>query len=197
MYGRVLRNNIASKLLLERIKRRIVMGEAEFEADRRRAEENEQRLNDEGYTRAPGHIQWNPEGTTPPPDPVTEAIRYELLLRQRVGWTKYGIGLGRSDFSMRDWLHHLYEEQLDSIQYIKRLLMTLDGTLPVAGSREDMKLEAELPAQEIARLTQEIGERQIRILQLVGHDPRRRSTLMEEVAQSPAAEALRESMKRD
>jgi hypothetical protein len=134
---------------------------------------------DESYQRAPGHIQWNPEGTNPPPDPVTEAIRAELLQRQRVGWTKYGIGLGRGDFSMRDWLHHLYEEQLDAIQYTKRLLMTLDGSLPVAGSREDLKLEAELPAQEIARLTQEIGERQSRILQLVGVDPRKRYSLME------------------
>lgn len=123
------------------------------------------------YVRAPGRIQWNPEGSTPPPDPVTEAIRADMLQRQRTGWTRYGIGLGRGDFTMRDWLHHLYEELLDAAQYTKRLMMTIDGTLPVVGERENIEIKTELPAQEIARLTREIGERQARVLLLVGGDP--------------------------
>lgn len=198
MYGRALRHNIARKLLQERIKRRIVMGEAEFEADRRRAEENEQRLNEAGYTRAPGHKQWDPEGTRPPPDPVTESLRADLLQRQRVGWTKYGVGLGRSDFTMLDWLHHLEEELMDALQYTRRLRMTLKGELVVQGPAENVKIENELPAQEIARLNTEIAERHSRIMQLVGFDPRKRYTsVMAEVAASPAAAELRESMKRD
>lgn len=123
------------------------------------------------YQRAPGRVQWNPEGSVPPPDPVTEAIRSDMLQRQRTGWTRYGIGLGRSDFTMRDWLHHMYEELLDGAQYCKRLMMTIDGTLPIAGDAENIEIKNELPAQEIARLTREIGARQSRIMFLVGGDP--------------------------
>lgn len=122
------------------------------------------------YERAPGRINWNPEGV-PPPDPVTEAIRADMLQRQRTGWTRYGIGLGRADFSMRDWLHHMYEELLDGAQYCKRLMMTIDGTLPVAGEAGNIEIKTELPAQEIARLTHEIATRQARIIRLVGGDP--------------------------
>lgn len=123
------------------------------------------------YERAPGHIDKPPEGL-PPPDPVTEAIRTRFLSRQRVGWTKYGIGLGRDDFTMDNWLQHLEEELMDALQYTVRLRMTLDGSLKVKGSAEDVKVEQELPAQEIARLTYEIADRQSRIMRLVGGDPR-------------------------
>lgn len=123
------------------------------------------------YQRAPGHVQWNPEGTTPPPDPVTESLRADLLQRQRVGWTKYGIGLGRADFTMLDWLHHLEEELMDALQYTRRLRMTLKGELKVVGPVENVIIKDELPAQEINRLTQEIAIRQSRILRLVGGDP--------------------------
>jgi hypothetical protein len=86
----------------------------------------------EGYQRAPGHAE--PGVGTPPPDPVTESIRAELLARQRVGWRKYGVGLGRPDFSVKDWIHHLYEELLDAAQYSKRLMMTIEGQLIVVAS---------------------------------------------------------------
>ena len=82
------------------------------------------------YRRAPGHTD-QPGNGTPPPDPVTESIRAELLARQRVGWRKYGVGLGRGDFSTKDWLHHLYEELLDAAQYSKRLILTLEGQLMI------------------------------------------------------------------
>lgn len=118
--------------------------------------------------RAPGHIKWNPEGTTPPPDPVTESIRQELLQRQRVGWAKYGIGLGRPDFTLDDWLHHLEEELMDSLQYVRRVRMTLNKQLPVVGPAEDVHIETELPAQEIARLSDQILAAHKRIRQLVG-----------------------------
>jgi hypothetical protein len=72
---------------------------------------------------------------------------------------------------MRDWLHHLYEELLDAAQYTMRLMMTIDGTLPIVGDRENIEIKTELPAQEIARLTREIGMAQARIMQLVGGDP--------------------------
>lgn len=149
------------------------------------------------YQRAPGRLAESNTVGMPPPDPVTETIRTRFLMRQRVGWTRYGIGLGREDFTMDNWLQHLEEELMDALQYTVRLRMTLNGSLKISGSREDIKVEQELPAQEIGRLTQEIADKQARILQLVGVDPRKRYSVMAEVAQSPASEALRESMKRD
>ncbi len=126
------------------------------------------------YQQAPGTLaKPNTEGI-PPPDPVTEAIRVRFLQRQRVGWTKYGIGLGRDDFTMDNWLQHLEEELMDALQYTVRLRMTLDGSLKITGSADDIKVEQELPAQEIARLTHEIGDRQARIMRLVGGDIRQR-----------------------
>jgi hypothetical protein len=108
----------------------------------------------EKYERAPGHISplAAPYGD-PPPDPVTETIRIELLQRQRFGWTKYGIGLGRADFTMKDWLKHLYEELLDAAQYSKRLMMTIDGILPITGPKDQVEIKDETPNQEIARTT--------------------------------------------
>lgn len=85
------------------------------------------------YKRAPGHVD-EPGAGEPPPDPVTESIRAELLARQRVGWRKYSVGLGRPDFSVKEWVHHLYEELLDAAQYSKRLMMTLDGSLLTASN---------------------------------------------------------------
>jgi len=134
---------------------------------------NQQQLKDQhaAYTRAPGRLAQPNTVGTPPPDPVTETIRTRFLARQRVGWTRYGIGLGREDFTMDNWLQHLEEELMDALQYTVRLRMTRDGSLKVQGSSEDVKITQELPAQEIARLTREISERQARVMRLVGGDP--------------------------
>jgi len=129
------------------------------------------KLLDPQYERAPGRLAQPNTVGTPPPDPVTETIRTRFLARQRVGWTRYGIGLGREDFTMDNWLQHLEEELMDALQYTVRLRMTRDGSLKVQGSSEDIKITQELPAQEIARLTREISERQARVMRLVGGDP--------------------------
>jgi hypothetical protein len=75
---------------------------------------------------------------------------------------------------MDNWLQHLEEELMDALQYTVRLRMTLDGSLKVQGSAEDIEIKTEMPAAEIARLTQEIAERHARVMQLVGFDPRKR-----------------------
>jgi hypothetical protein len=102
------------------------------------------------YKRAPGHIDKPPEGS-PPPDPVTERIRVDLLQRQQVGWRKYGIGLGRGDFTLRDWAQHVYEESLDAAQYAMRIMMTIDGTLPIVGPN-NVETNIETPEQETRRI---------------------------------------------
>jgi hypothetical protein len=40
--------------------------------------------------------------TTPPTDPVVEAVRADLLARSQVGIAKYGVTLARTDLSLRD-----------------------------------------------------------------------------------------------
>lgn len=133
-------------------------------------------MDDKAYERAPGHVSQVVEGT-PPPDPVTEQIRADLLSRQRIGWKKYGVGLNRPDFSHREWMKHFYEECLDAAQYAMRVMMTLDGTLISTDHLRDVDVKTETAAEEIARLTHEIVNRQSRILQLACGDPRVRITV--------------------
>lgn len=59
-------------------------------------------------------------------DPVVEAVRQDLLQRSTVGIKKYGVTLEDAKLSLRDWLQHLYEEQLDSCNYLKGAIMKLD-----------------------------------------------------------------------
>lgn len=59
-------------------------------------------------------------------DPVVEAVRADLLQRSQVGLKKYGVGLDRTDLSLRDWLQHAYEETLDQANYLKRAIIELD-----------------------------------------------------------------------
>lgn len=214
MYGRFLRSLRTSRGYLERKQRRRQMPDCtnpEYKGsvcpspetcgrDGCQYARNQSQMREghaAAYERAPGRLALPAVGTPPPPDPVTETIRQRFLQRQRIGFTRYGIGLGRADFTMDNWLQHLEEELMDALQYVVRLRMTIDGSLPIVGSREDVKVDMEHPNEEIARLTEEMARAQSCILQLVGFDPKKRYTLMEEVSKSPAAAALRESMKRD
>jgi hypothetical protein len=67
------------------------------------------------------------EGTSPPVDPVVEAVRADLLQRSQIGIAKYGVTLARQDLNLRDWLQHAYEEHLDAANYLKRAIIELDG----------------------------------------------------------------------
>ena len=59
-------------------------------------------------------------------DHVVEAVTKDLLQRSQVGISKYKVTLARTDLSLRDWHQHLYEEILDSANYLKRIIMELD-----------------------------------------------------------------------
>lgn len=61
------------------------------------------------------------------PDPVVEAVRADLLRRSRLGQIKYGVGLDREDFNLKDWLVSTYEEMLDAANYLKRAIIALDA----------------------------------------------------------------------
>ena len=55
-------------------------------------------------------------------DEIVESVRNDLLERSNKGKKEYGTTMDRNDLSEIDWLKHLYEEQLDSCIYIKKLI---------------------------------------------------------------------------
>lgn len=59
-------------------------------------------------------------------DPITEAVRADLLRRSQVGIAKYGVTLARTDLDLRAWLEHAYQECLDQAQYLKRAIVEID-----------------------------------------------------------------------
>lgn len=59
-------------------------------------------------------------------DPIVDAVRADLLTRSQRGFAKYGCGLNRTDYDLRDWLQATYEEMLDGANYLKRCIMMLD-----------------------------------------------------------------------
>jgi hypothetical protein len=67
------------------------------------------------------------EGLEKTQDPVVNAVRKDLLDRSTVGLKKYNISLSRTDLSLKDWHQHLYEEILDSANYLKRIIIELES----------------------------------------------------------------------
>ena len=51
-------------------------------------------------------------------DDVCEKIRG----RAKVGLTKYGTTMERTDFTKLDWLEYLQEELMDAVVYVQRLI---------------------------------------------------------------------------
>ena len=62
----------------------------------------------------------------PPPCPVVERIRSELLHRAKVGYAKYGVTMMRDDTDLRAWVQSAKEEALDLAVYLERILMMLE-----------------------------------------------------------------------
>lgn len=60
-------------------------------------------------------------------DRVIESVCNDLKWRSIVGQKKYGVTLERADLTLRQWLQHAYEETLDQANYLKRVIMELDG----------------------------------------------------------------------
>lgn len=62
-------------------------------------------------------------------DKVVLAVISDLNRRSEVGIKKYNTTLERTDLELRDWLQHAYEECLDQANYLKRVIMELDGKI--------------------------------------------------------------------
>lgn len=48
--------------------------------------------------------------------------------REELGKIKYKCTLDRQDLTLKDWLQHAYEENLDAALYLKRAILDLEGT---------------------------------------------------------------------
>jgi hypothetical protein len=55
-----------------------------------------------------------------------DRIIAEIQARRERGLKKYGIGVERTDLSLRDWLQHAKEEALDQAIYLQRAIEELD-----------------------------------------------------------------------
>ena len=66
-------------------------------------------------------------------DSIVEQVRADLLRRSQVGIAKYGVSLDREDLTLKEWLQHAYEECLDQANYLKKVLVLLDGKIQPSG----------------------------------------------------------------
>lgn len=56
---------------------------------------------------------------------VLETIK-DLDNRSTIGIAKYGCDLMRTDLSLKDFLNHAYQENLDSALYLKRAILEIE-----------------------------------------------------------------------
>lgn len=74
--------------------------------------------------------------TKPIIDPIVEQSVNFLRDRSRMGITKYGTTLGRSDLVFGDWLKHLLEELGDALNYGMRIASDLPNWTNVVDFKE-------------------------------------------------------------
>jgi hypothetical protein len=60
-------------------------------------------------------------------DSIVDGVVDKFIERSLVGKKKYGVTLDRNDLSLSDWLTHLQEELMDSVNYIERIKKVIDG----------------------------------------------------------------------
>lgn len=60
-------------------------------------------------------------------DHIVDSVIHDLLRRSELGINKYGKTLDRTDLSLRHWLQHAYEENLDLCNYLKRCIVEIDN----------------------------------------------------------------------
>jgi len=59
-------------------------------------------------------------------DAIVLSVMSDLNQRSKLGITKYGVTLDRTDLSRKQWLQHAYEECLDQANYLKKLITIED-----------------------------------------------------------------------
>jgi hypothetical protein len=59
------------------------------------------------------------------PADIEAAVCQDILKRQQIGIAKYGTTVAQNPLSLKQWLHHAYEETLDTAVYLKRAMENL------------------------------------------------------------------------
>ena len=60
---------------------------------------------------------------------VIDDVMADLQFREHRGIQTYGTTVDRTDLTEDEWLQHLYEEQLDSVVYLKKIILTRNGRI--------------------------------------------------------------------
>jgi predicted phage-related endonuclease len=63
---------------------------------------------------------------TSPATGIEQLVCEDIASRQRLGIAKYGVTVGDSDLTLRQWLQHAYEECLDQAVYLRRAIDELE-----------------------------------------------------------------------
>jgi hypothetical protein len=56
-----------------------------------------------------------------------EAVINDMKNREKLGKLKYKCTLDRQDLTLKDWLQHAYEENLDAALYLKRAIREIEN----------------------------------------------------------------------
>ena len=59
-------------------------------------------------------------------DSIVKELTERFKQRSETGIMKYGVTLDRDDLSLKDWLQHLLEEQMDACLYTLKALNKLE-----------------------------------------------------------------------
>ena len=60
------------------------------------------------------------------PTGIEAQVCRDIALRQAVGKAKYGTTVAANPLSLREWLHHAYEEAIDAAIYLRRAISEID-----------------------------------------------------------------------
>ena len=68
------------------------------------------------------------------PTGIEQLVCDEIARRQQLGIQKYGTTVAENPLQLREWLTHLFEEQLDAAVYTRRAIAEIDAILASAGA---------------------------------------------------------------
>lgn len=60
---------------------------------------------------------------------VTEQVINDIQQREKKGIETYGTTMDRDDLTQDQWLQHAYEEALDFVIYLRKLLIIRNGNI--------------------------------------------------------------------
>lgn len=96
------------------------------------------------------------EGDIKSVDPYIEAVVNKLRSRSEVGLRKYGTDLTRTDLGTFDWLNHLQEEMMDSINYAEVIMDKLKKGIVMGLKKDTISVTISEEGQDFQNLQHDI-----------------------------------------